>query len=70
VAISVGQGIAEPVPSETRNLASGFCICLIHQAQLPNKLGNYNVKKSKIKGQNDRAKMKKTVSNQLKADSC
>jgi len=39
--------------------ASGFCSCLIHQAQLPNKLGNYNVKKSKIKGQKERAKMKK-----------
>ena len=35
------------------SFASGFCSCLIHQAQLPNKLGNYNVKKSKIKGQNE-----------------
>jgi len=32
------------------SLRPGFCSCLIHQAQLPNKLGNYNVKKSKIKG--------------------
>jgi len=24
-----------------RSFASGFCSCLIHQAQLPNKLGNY-----------------------------
>ena len=26
------------------SLASGFCSCLIHQAQLPNKLGNYSFK--------------------------
>jgi len=36
VAISVGMGL--------RSLASGFCSCLIHQAQLPNKLGNYSFK--------------------------
>jgi len=32
--------------------ASRFCSCLIHQAQLPNKLGNY----LKIKGQNEKAR--------------
>jgi hypothetical protein len=28
--------------------ASGFCSCLIHQAQLPNKLGNYIFKLSLV----------------------
>jgi len=36
-----------------QSFASGFCSCLIHQAQLPNKLGNYSVKNSKIKGQHE-----------------
>ena len=37
-------GVAEPVPGKRGSSPSGFCSCLIHQAQLPHKLGNYSFK--------------------------
>ena len=41
-AISVGRvGLRSLFRVKRRSSSSGFCSCLIHQAQLPNKLGNY-----------------------------
>jgi hypothetical protein len=53
VTIIEGSGLPPFLVEIGDCFGTGFCSCLIHQAQLPNKLGNYIDENSKVKRQNN-----------------